>query len=88
MGISGIADLASRAYDSIASKEGAIVSALLFLFAVSKRIPNSKSGAIIGSVQIFFDAIAKVFVALGRLANLIGTILGRVVASDGFGGKK
>ena len=88
MSIDGIAEVANKAYELIVSKEGAATSVLLFLYGVSKRVPNSSAGIIVGKVQQVFDLIGDALQAVGRVLNLIGKILHDVVSSDGMLGKK
>lgn len=88
MSIDGITEVANKAYELIASKEGAATSVLLVLYGIAKRVSTEKSGPVITKIQETFDLIGDVFQAIGRVCNLIGKILHDVVSSDGWAGKK
>lgn len=68
---------------------GAILGTVLgVLFTVAKAVSNEHAPKAIAVVQGVVDFVAKIVVSLGQLLAKISEILGNLIKSDGFLGKK
>ena len=58
------------------------------LFSASKFISTEKALPIISAIQLFFDSLAKMILALGNVLAKLSEYLANAIKSDGMLGKQ